>query len=316
MVLLTAITLTLSFDPSRTVFTKTPPITAKWEIPSSNNSYHLGEVIKATIRVTTQPGATVDTEKLPNVGDVLSLPAKIDNSKERGHYYDVPPMIEEGELEIISRQISQYTQEDGRLVTEIEYGLMYLLPIDLALPADDKRLPYYVPVNQEYLLATRSGEIKQVSSGTFVDMTNFFIITRVDENSQPFIEFFKLTLPATRWPQVRLAGFSLISLAFVFPIGRIISLLMARQHQKSNVVKPPNVNEMFQRWCTDPDPFVFIETLKLYRQGVWDFPKSPEKRLKIWLRTTFILYSGITLNQKQMEDIFRELVKEISDDSA
>lgn len=309
LILLICLTIILQ-NSSGNIFFEPPPVTAKWKMSSSNNSYHLGEVIKATLYVTTQPGATVDIKKLPDIGGVLSLPARIDDSGGRGHYYDVPQMISEGELEIVSRQI-RTRFKDGHLVTEIEYGLMYLLPIDLTSPMDDKRLPYYVPVNQEYPLVTENGRVERVSSGIFVDMTSFFIIPSIDENPQPFIEFFKLTPPRSSGPTVRLVGFGLITLAFVFPVWRMVSLIKAHRRQRKDQIAnaPPTASNLYLSWCENSDQAIFIEALKLYRRGIWGRPQATT-----WITTTFILYSGVSLNQEQAKFVFARLVKEVSDE--
>lgn len=290
------------------VFSKTPQVTARWEIPSSNNSYHLGEVIKATLYVSTQPGTTVDLEKLPAADDILTLPDKLDGSIGDYRNYDMPPMIEEGDLEIISRQISQYAQ-GGLVITRIDYELMYLLPIDPISSADDKQLPYNVPIYQKYRqFYPGAGKVELVSTMIFVDMADFFIVPRVDKNSQPFIEFFKLTPPRSAGPQVRLAGFAMIGLAVGILAWRgLRNLITSHRQQDESTVSTPDATKLYQAWCENPDPAIFIEALKLYRRGIWGHPKA-----STWFATTFILYSGVSLGYEQMKTVFDRLIKEVS----
>ncbi|MBI1871865.1 hypothetical protein HYS10_00410, partial [Candidatus Collierbacteria bacterium] len=145
-------------SPLITVFTEEPKATAHWHIASPDN--RLGGLIKATLRITTQKGATVDLSRLPEAGDTLALPSKYDvlTSPYPGH--ESQRETSEGEVEVISRRISQYNSVGGSIVTEVSYEFQYLLPIDFASSRDDKRLPSILPLRQEYLLA-KAGKITQ-----------------------------------------------------------------------------------------------------------------------------------------------------------
>ena len=295
---------------SGTIFTKTPLVIAQWEIASPDNN-HIGDVIKATLRIITQPGATVDISKLPDVSDTLPLPPKADNTSTAYPHYDTPPPIPEGELEVVSRRITQHS-EDGLVITEIEYEFLYLLPLDLSAPSDDKRLPWDIPLFQEYQqFFTSTGRTERESDKIFVEMANFYIVPRVDKNSQPIFVLFKLTPPATRWPYVRLAGFASFGLAICLLAWRGVGFVATahRRRQDQIALDPPDANELYQIWCQNPDQAIFVEALKLYRRGIWGRPQT-----STWIMTTFILYSGVPLNLDQMKTIFARLVKEVVDE--
>lgn len=311
LILLISLFAILQNSSTGVIFPQTPSTIAMWEIDSPNNN-HLGSVIKATLRITTQPGTTVDTSKLPDKGDILPLPSKVDTSVEGYPHYDIPPEIAEGELEVISYQISQYS-ENGLVVTVIDYELQYLLPLDLTSSTDDKRLPWNVPVYQRYLqFFANTGKVESVTTNIFAEMTDFYITPRVDENTPPIFKLLQLTPPRqTAGPLVRLAGVGLIALAFVFPVGRLGSLIKAhrrlRQDQVANAL--PTASKLYLSWCENPDQAIFIEALKLYRRGIWGRPQA-----STWIMTTFILYSGVSLNQEQAKSVFARLVKEVGDE--
>src|SRR3989344_3870722 len=114
------------------VFTNAPLVTAQWQI-SSPGTFHLGDVIQATLVITTQPGVSLDWTKIPGIGDVLPLPPKILDGPPHFQYPpygdEYPETSSEGELEVVSRQVSQHF-EGGLVVTEIAYEFIYLLPLD------------------------------------------------------------------------------------------------------------------------------------------------------------------------------------------
>lgn len=306
LILLICLIAILQNSSTGSTFSKPPHVTAKWEIDSPDNN-HLGDVIKATLRVTTPPGMRVDTEKLPGKGDVLPLPPGVNSRSSSYPPYDAPPGIPEGELEVISSQITQYS-EGGLIITEIDYELQYLLPIDLSAPVDDKRLPWDVPIFQSHRrLFVSTGKIGWLTTKIYVEMANFYIVPRVDENSQPIFALFKLT-PRQAGPYVRLAGWGLISLALGLLAWRV-AIVKARRRQNRVADEAPDANEMYQIWCQNPDQAIFIEALKLYRAGIWGRPQA-----STWITTTFILYSGISLNLEQTKTVFARLIKEVTNE--
>lgn len=287
------------------IFSETPIVTAKWQIDSPDNN-HIGGVIKATLLITTQPGVKIDVSQLPDVGDILPLPGKVDYTKTFPHY-DYPE-ISEGELEVVSRRISQYGK-NGMVVTQIDYELQYLLPIDLSASSDDKFLPWDVPVYQSYLqFFVNSGKLERLTTKIFVEKAEFYIVPRVDENSQPIFTLFNLTPPA-HWPLGRLAGGILIGLALSLLIWRGVSFLRARRRHDQIAEDLPNVGQLYQNWCENPDQAIFFEALKLYRRGIWGRPLA-----SLWITTTFILYSGVRLSQDQTKMVFARLIKEVADE--
>lgn len=311
LILLISLFASLQNSSTGVIFPQTPATIAIWEIDSPNNN-HLGEVIKATLRLTTQPDTTVDTSQLPDVGDILPLPPKLDNTSTAYPHYDMQSWIPEGELEVVSRRITSHIEE-GLTVTEIDYELQYLLPLDLTSPTDDKRLPWNVPVYQRYFqFFAKTGKVESVTTNIFAEMTDFYITPRVDENTPPIFKLLQLTPPRqTAGPLVRLAGVGLIALAFVFPVGRLGCLIKARLRQRQDQIANalPTASKLYLSWCENPDQAIFIEALKLYRRGIWGRPQA-----STWITTTFILYSGVSLNQEQAKSVFARLVKEVGDE--
>ncbi len=292
-----------------TVFVQTPPVTAKWLVPSPDNN-HLGDIIKATLRITTQRGVSLDWTKMPDVGDILPLPPNTIGGTFYPHE-EQSPGIPEGELEVVFRHITEHP-EGSLVVTEIAYEFIYLLPLDLSGPSDDKRLPWDVPLSQEYRqFHTYSGKWQHESDKIYADMTDFSIAPRVDENSVPIFKLFEAEPPATYWPSVRLTGFASLGLAVCLLIRWGISFVVTRRHQMQTETtqNPPEANELYQIWCQNPDQAIFTEALKLYRRGIWGRPQA-----STWLTTTFILYSGVRLTPDQMRIIFARLVKEVADE--
>ncbi|OGD70604.1 hypothetical protein A3A84_00085 [Candidatus Collierbacteria bacterium RIFCSPLOWO2_01_FULL_50_23] len=293
------------------VFTNAPLVTAQWQI-SSPGTFHLGDVIQATLVITTQPGVSLDWTEVPNVGDVLPLPPKIDNTSYDD--YDMPSEIIEGELEVVSRrQIAQHS-EGGLVITEITYGLMYLLPIDLSAPRDDKLLPWNVPIFQKYLRYFVSWRrIEQKRDKVFVKTANFYIVPRrVDGNSEPIFTFFELIPSATHWPYVRMAGFASLGLALVLLAWRAMSIGIAHRRTKEEAATqlPPKAGELYKVWCQNPNQKIFLEALRFYRHGVWGRPQA-----STWVMTTAILYSGVAPSLEAQKTVFARLVKEVSDES-
>lgn len=290
------------------VFSEEPKATTWWEITSLNN--HLGGVIEATLHITTQQGTIPDWSRLPDIGGTLELPSKADPQYKFSRYDDYDKgvgMISEGELEVVSRQITQYTIS-GWVVTEITYGLQYLLPIDLSSPSDDKRLPR-ATLFHGYLVS-KAGKVTWRVSVILVDGINFYIVPRVDENSRPFFSQFILAHPTSHWLVVKLAGYGLVAMAFCLPAWRVIGIVIARRRRNQAGVEIfPKAKSLYELWCKNQDGGVFIEALKLYRRGVWGRPSA-----SAWIRTTFVLYSGIKLDRDQVGKFFAQLVKEVADE--
>lgn len=306
LILLVAVAIALQrSSPLATVFSEDPKATARWEVASPN--YHLGELITATLRVTTQPGVMVDWSRLPDVDETLALPSKIVVPESTSPYREyVWNEVAEGELEVVSRRITQY-QEGGLVTTEISYEFQYLLPIDFSSTPDDKRLPQ-VAIKQSYLIVITAGNIIQRTDTILAEGTIFYIVPRVDENSRPVFRQFSLTPPATHWPYVRLTGFGLIVSAFCLLAWRGASFVAARRRRgQVEIQNVPEVSALYQLWRENQDRGLFIEAIKLYRRGVWGRPSAAA-----WIKTTFILYSGVKLGRDQVEPIFGELVKEVS----
>ena len=298
--------ITIIFSTPSTIFTESPAVTAVWQV-SSPAHFHLGDVIKATLRLTAQPGVWLNTSQLPDAGDVLPLPEKIIDVASSG-YENFPVTSPEGELEVVSRRIRVHS-EGGLVVTEIDYEFLYLLPIDLSVPIDDKQLPYYAHVSKEFLqLYPSSGRTEWRSLLIIVDPTDFYIAPRLDENSVPIFKLFQPTLPASLWPKVKLAGFGLIGLAIAMLAWWAADFIKARARQKPVAAfNPPDANELFQAWCDNPNPATFVEAIKLYRRGTWGRTQA-----STWTKTTFVLYSGYRLDHDQMESIFAQIVKEVT----
>ncbi len=290
------------------VFSETPPVTAHWEINTPYNN-HIGEVIKATLVTATQPGVSLDLTWMPDTGDVLALPPKVDNTPTEYPPYDFPQEILEGELEVVSRRITSHS-EGGLVITEIAYEFLYLLPLDLTAPTDDKLLPWDVPLFQRYLRYFISGKIEPQSHHIFIEMADFYLVPRVEENSKPIFRLFEITPPATHWPNVKLAGFASLGLAICLLGWRAGHLIAAHKRQQEKIpAESPKADKLYLVWCESPDQKTFIEALKLYRRGVWGRPQA-----STWISTTFILYSGVNLNLDQMKTVFARLVKEVSNE--
>lgn len=298
---------TFVFSPPA-VFSNSPPATAHWEMVSPSQ-FHLGEVIRATIVITTVSGASLDISRLPDVGGVIELPSKIpEPSPGDWVYYDIPPTIPEGELEVVSRRITRHLQ-DGQVVTEVSYELIYLLGIDPTTPADDKRLPFFMTISQEYRI-WYGGRPRHIASPITVDTVDFLIVPRiVDDGSEPIFRFVTFVPSSFPWQYLRLAGFVSLGLAVCLIVRRALILIPKRRSSQTlSIDRPPAAQELFELWCEKPETLAFIEAVKFYRRGVWGRPKA-----SLWITTTFILYSGVALDLEQTKSIFARLVKEVSD---
>ncbi len=287
------------------VFPQEPAGAAQWKIPSPDHN-HIGGVITAILYITTQKGVSLDLSLLPNVGGVMQLPARVDPSQLNYNGTGSPKMISEGELEVVSRTVREHV-DNGLVITEIAYGFLYLQPIDLSAPRDDKQLPTDLRISQGYLLATSNGNATWQTSKISIEAAEFSIEPRVDSHSQPIFTLFEPTPPPTSWPYVRYVGYGLIGLAMCFVLWRGVSLLSARRRYQTIVDTPQDATELYAQWSKDPDYNIFIETLKLYRKGIWGRPQA-----STWIVTTFILYSGATLGHDQIETIFAQIVKEVA----
>lgn len=288
------------------IFRQMPEAFAYWEIASIENN-HIGGAIKASFYVITKPGVLLDIENIPDVGDTVALPSKVIVSEQDNLYplFMEPQVISEGQLEVVSREIRQYRDKD-QVTTEISYEFQYLVPIDLDLPLDDKFLPTDMRVYQEYrIFIKRTGRIEDRSSRIRVGETLFYIKSRVTAQSRPIFELMSSMAFFSYWSIIKFLGFGFVILAFLIFGWRVVT---KKTKQASNE-SLPLVDEMYDLWHQSLDQKVFLETLKLYRRGIWGQPQT-----STWFLTTFILYSGVSLNQDQMESVFLQLKKEIRHD--
>lgn len=307
------VTLRFSTVPGKemVVFSEMPRATAVWEF--ADRDYHIGDVIEVTLVITTQQGTTLNLEPLAEVGDRLRLPPKQEitqptdpfSAGETAIYRSLPLAIPEGELEIVSRSIGGH-ETNGLDITEIDFGLMYLQPIDLTEPFDGKFMPRLI-FSQTVLTRATNGNIYLRTGIIMTAPAEFRIVPRVDENSQPIFGFFSLTPVASLWPTVRLGGFLVIGLAICLGFWRIVRLVIARRREQLSTLVIPKAEELYDLWTERQDEETFIHAIKLYRKGAW----GRTKRYTM-LKTTFIIYSGVNLSQHQMKNVFSSIVKEVA----
>lgn len=293
-------------SPVQTIFSKTPSTLGHWElVPPAR--FHLGEVIQATLVITTTPGVSVDTSHLPDVGQTLKLEDRTEFLEDSASY-DYPRIIDEGVLEVVSRDIITYPQ-GGLVVTRVSYELIYLGEIDPDAASDEKRFSPYIALSMKYWSWHNGKKIGRESRSIIVDSTDFLIVPRVDDTSEPVFRFVTFVPPSSPWPYLRLAGFTSLGLAFCLIIRRALTLIPRQSSSQTPTTDcPPVARELFETWCERPETLAFIEAVKLYRRGVWGQPRA-----SLWLVTTFVLYSGVELNSDQARSVFERILQEVSD---
>lgn len=318
LLLIAAVILQPVPSPKDIIFYAEPVVKAQWEVTTPHN--YIGSVITATLRITTEAGVTMELDGVPQVGRVLDLPVKsIQNPNPPtgfpsfGEHSSQLSVIHEGELEVLSRTITRHN-EGSLIVIEFAYEFMYVLPIDLSSPRDDKRMPEGLSIYKNFLIAVGEEE-KVVSRRVYVpiESTTFFIEPRVDGNSRPIFTRFPLVPPATYWREVTLAGFGCIGLAALLLVlwtGRLISI-RRREKLAAHPVPPIAVEALFDEWRETGDYHAFIEALVRFRQGAWGRKPS----ITMWVKSTFILYGGVMLSHDQTNSVFTQVVREVHNDT-
>lgn len=292
----------------KVVFDSTPLWSLRWEL--SDHDFHLGDLIEATVVITTQPGTMLNFEKLGSPGQTMTLPSRPDpryalTADSEVYGYISQPVILEGELEILDRKIYSYV-EDGQVITRISYQLIYLQPLDLTEPTDGKILPQYLPFTHTFWRLASDGNIKL---GTLTGMTPaevFSLTPQASLNSNPIFSPFVIIPPATYWPAMKTTGAGLILLAF----GLAFWGFSRRRHlvdQTEAYKSKPDIKEYYRRWQETKDDQVFFETLVEYRNGAWGRP-----RIASWINTNRILYSRNRLTQEEKERELAHIIKEVS----
>ncbi len=311
------------------LYDEPPPATAVWEVsPVYNNS--IGSVIVATLRLTHARGTTIDYERMPEKGDVWDLrdkPVPLTPVPEdyvpqlpspHNDYHNeqyIPPVIEEGQVEVLSRTVKSYTKGD-KIVTEIRLELQYLDPIDFT-GLDDKQLTSYVTVFQVYWRYTDKLGLDWYR-GTFnFNPGVFYIAQRVDDNSQPILKLHSLEAPNLIWPYVRTAGFGSLILAFLLlirqglAIARNLTKTVEPSQTQLTVEVARTISQLYSLWQGGIDYSYFIQAVILFREQ-----NRNNCQNELWEETTYILYSGDILDESNIRRVFEKMMKEDQHDTS
>lgn len=301
------------------IYQGAPPATARWEIQTPA-PIHLGDLIRATLVITTVEGIKLDLAFLPQEGQTMALPSRPNPAATTSTYLgpndgympSIPSVFPEGELEIISRR-TIVSRENGQVITRIEFGLLYLLPLDRTQAADDKRLPQDNPIYQIYWLRNSLGQIYSHKARILMVTANFEIVPRVDDSSSPIFKLFEPSPPETPWPKVRAVGYSLIAVAILLAVWRVgRAVLAVRRATLALQESLPDVVELYNHWRESPDYKTFIEALIVYR-WLYRHGYVTQASGSTLFRTEVILYSGVKLGHDEAQAMFEELVKEVGD---
>lgn len=284
---------------------------AEWEFKTQFNN-HIGYEITAVVRITTPPGVYLELEKLPDVGGSFDL-----SQRWLGGDYELWEKLDRdaqdnlisynGELEVIERTVTQHRGGDS-MVTEVTFKLLYLDPIDFNRAYTTKRIAGSY-VGQRYLFFNRKGEIKKGWEHIGIGELDFHVLRRVEEGDQPIFSFIHLPISTPRpYFLLQISGIGIIAGAVVAHGWSLLKAKMLRRREARALAaiepKLPTLDDLYKGWVRTRDYKIFLEAVKLYRRGFWG-----KRRPMLWIKTTFILYSGRTFSNEQVEEVLSELVR-------
>lgn len=309
------------------VFSSPPEVKAEWEVEPVYSNI-IGSPITAVLKLTAPRG--VGFKNLPEVGELFSTVGIKGPPRQRGpypsdaewDYYLVPP---EPVLEVRQRTIRQYSQKDGLVVTEVEYLLQYLLPLDFTQPPGLTEREIATPsIYYTYLYQFQGKEPrllrKLIPASSFI----IYLVQRVQEGDVPYGLRPPYPVPFSWGGLLKILGVGTVSLSVLFPILRKVRNLLARRKLQvkstleETVLLPPTIEELwskiqalYQKWQKEGHYEAFEEAVEEYRniikakEGLW----GPRRNSALWVETTRVLYSGRKLDPREIEAVFKGILE-------
>ena len=293
-------------------FDERPNSSAEWEITTQFNN-HIGDEITIIVRVTTAPGIHLEFDRFPDVGESFDL-------KGRWLYddYDLWRRLDRdahdslisysGELEVLERTITRHHQGDS-VVTEVVFKLLYLDPIDFSRAYTSKRLEGYYSIRQQFLFLTKQGNVRRGWRHVSVSPLEFQILRRVEADDLPIFSLIQLPINALRLPSyLKILGVGVIASAVVSQLWVSVKAIRKNRREKLLALEsqtvPPTLQDLCEEWVQTGLYSVFLQAVILYRRGFWG------KRWPVlWVKTTYVLYSGRVLSNQQVEEMFRQFAQ-------
>jgi len=296
---------------TRTFFAEYPASSAEWEITTQFNN-HIGDEITIIVRVSSAPGIRLDFDRFPDVGESFDLSKNLLDD-----YYDQwlrlnreapdSSISYSGELEVLERIVSRHFEGDF-MITEVVYTLQYLDPIDFSRAYTSKRLEGSYSIGQRFWILDKQGDVVRRSwRHVRVGSLDFQILRRVETDDEPIFNFLRLTMSTLR-PHfyLKIMGIGIIAGAVIYQLWGSVKAI--RKNRKEGLLAlesqtvPPTLQDLYLDWVRTGLYSVFLQAVILYRSR---FLRKPV----LWIKTTYILYSGKTLSDRQVEDTLLQLIE-------